>query len=119
MNTVEIEVPQATAARVTENELFVELSDGRTISVPVSWFPRLAYSTLSERSRLEIRGEGMHWPLLDEDISVRELLLGVKSGESARSLARWRKEMDRRRRDGTMDEPWGEEHPLPDWWEKP
>jgi len=111
---VEVDIPLATAARVTDDELIVELSDGRTVAVPLSWYPRLAYGTPEERSRLEVLGEGIRWPLLDEDISVKGLIFGTKSDESARSLERRRKEMDRRRREGDLDAPWGQELPLPE-----
>jgi hypothetical protein len=71
----------------------VELADGRTLSVPLVWFPRLAHATAQERAnwRLVGRGEGVHWPGIDEDISVRSLLAGRKSQESQESLARWLK----------------------------
>ena len=76
---------------VTEDTLTAELSDGRTISVPLAWYPRLAYATSLERSNWELigGGQGIHWPDLDEDLSVDGLLAGRKSGESAKSFARW------------------------------
>jgi hypothetical protein len=76
---------------VTDSELTVDLADGRTIAVPVGWFPRLGHGTPSERAnwRLVANGEGIHWPDLDEDISVSSLLAGRKSGESPESLRRW------------------------------
>jgi hypothetical protein len=72
----------------------VELADGRTISVPLVWFPRLAHGTPAERAkwRLIANGEGIHWPDLDEDISVESLLAGRKSGETRESLRRWRQQ---------------------------
>jgi hypothetical protein len=87
----EIAFPAATNAGVTDDTLTVDLSDGRTISVPLAWYPRLAHGTPEERSawRLIGRGEGIHWPQLDEDISVEGLIAGRPSGESQRSLARW------------------------------
>jgi len=87
----EIAVPAATNVVVTDDTLTVDLSDGRTISVPLAWYPRLIHGTLEERSdwRLIGRGEGIHWPRLDEDISVEGLIAGRPSGESQRSLARW------------------------------
>jgi hypothetical protein len=71
--------------------LTVHLSDGRTISVPLAWYPRLVHGNSEERSdwRLIGRGEGIHWPQLDEDISVEGLIAGRPSGESQRSLAQW------------------------------
>ena len=68
-----------------------ELSDGRTISVPLDWFPRLVHSTTEERRNWRFigKGQGIHWPDLDEDISVEGLLAGRPSGESQGSLKRW------------------------------
>ena len=77
--------------RVTKNILTVELSDGRTISVPLAWYPRLVHGTPPERKnwRLIGRGTGIHWEDLDEDISIESLLAGKASGESQSSLKRW------------------------------
>ena len=68
-----------------------DLADGRSISVPVTWYPRLATSTPAERSNWRFigRSEGIHWPDLDEDISVENLLSGARSGESQRSFKQW------------------------------
>ncbi|MFY7921002.1 MAG: DUF2442 domain-containing protein, partial [Gemmatimonas sp.] len=68
-----------------------DLADGRSIAVPLAWYPRLAHGTPAERSnwRLIGRGEGVHWPDLDEDISVENLLSGARSGESQRSFKEW------------------------------
>jgi len=73
--------PLALEVRITENELTVSLADGRTISVPLAWFPRLLHATPEQRTRFEIMGdgEGIHWPELDEDISVAGLLRGVRA----------------------------------------
>lgn len=78
--------------RVTDRALTVELRDGRSVSVPLEWYPRLAEGRPSERRRWELIGPGIgiHWPDLDEDISVEGLLLGLRSGESPASLRRWR-----------------------------
>lgn len=83
--------PAATNVVVTENTLTVDLSDGRSISVPLVWYPRLLHGSASERDvwRLIGRGEGIHWPELDEDISVEGLLAGRPSGESQASFANW------------------------------
>ena len=77
--------------RVTDEELIVELADGRTVSVPITWFPRLLHGKPTERAnwRLIGRGEGVHWPDLDEDVSVEDLLAGHGSGETQESLRRW------------------------------
>jgi hypothetical protein len=76
---------------VTEDSLVVELVDGRTVTVPVTWYPRLAHGTSAERANWRFigDGEGIHWPDLDEDISVEGLLAGRRSGESAPSLRWW------------------------------
>ncbi|MDZ7618200.1 MAG: DUF2442 domain-containing protein [Patescibacteria group bacterium] len=76
---------------VTEDELIVQLVDGRKVSVPIAWYPRLLHGTSVERSTCELmgRGTGIHWPLLDEDISVAGILKGRPSGESPKSLKRW------------------------------
>jgi hypothetical protein len=77
--------------KVTEDALMVDLADGRTVTVPLSWYPRLTHGTMAERAnwRLIGRGEGIHWPDLDEDISVAGLLAGHRSGETSSSLRRW------------------------------
>lgn len=76
---------------VTEETLTAALSDGRVISVPLAWFPRLVHARSEERSnwRLIGHGEGVHWPDLDEDLSTENIILGQPSGESQSSLKRW------------------------------
>jgi hypothetical protein len=76
---------------VSDEALVVELVDGRTLSVPLSWFPRLVHGSARERAEWQVigEGEGIHWPALDEDISIGGLLGGARSGESERSLQRW------------------------------
>ncbi|MEM7533664.1 MAG: DUF2442 domain-containing protein [Chloroflexota bacterium] len=76
---------------ITEDTLAVDLEDGRTVSIPIVWFPRLAYGTQEERENYQISGAGygIHWPDLDEDIGVEGILLGKRSGESSASFARW------------------------------
>jgi hypothetical protein len=85
-------VPLAVEVMVTDDLLTVDLADGRRIAAPVNWYPRLAQGSPSERAnwRLIGRGVGIHWPDLDEDISVKGLLEGRRSGESDASLQRWR-----------------------------
>lgn len=77
--------------KIGDDSLVVDLTDGRTISAPLAWFPRLLHGTPSERAnwRLIGSGEGIHWPELDEDISVASLLAGRRSGETSDSLRRW------------------------------
>lgn len=88
---IEIQTPKMQNAVVTDDTLIVDLLDGRTISVPIAWYPRLLYGTQKEREnwRLIGDGEGIHWPELDEDISVENILFGRHSGESQRSLEKW------------------------------
>ena len=76
---------------VTNDMLSVDLEDGRTIAVPIGWYPRLAYGTAVERANFQISGAGygIHWPDLDEDVGVEGLLLGKKSSESPASFERW------------------------------
>jgi hypothetical protein len=96
MSTLAVEADSilARSVAVTEDSLVVELSDGRVLSVPLAWYPRLQHGTPEERSncRLIGRGDGIHWPALDEDISVAGLIAGRASGESQSSLERWLKE---------------------------
>src|SRR6266550_5509683 len=91
-STPATEIAAAKTVKVTADSLLVELRDGRIVSVPISWYPRLAHGTASERRRWELIGPGIgiHWPALDEDISVEALLLGLASNESTASLQRWR-----------------------------
>ncbi len=93
MNTlaIEIRVPEALSVSLTDDTLSVDLSDGRSISVPIAWFPRLLYSTAQERNnwRLIGKGQGIHWEDIDEDISVEGLLAGRPSGESQESFKTW------------------------------
>jgi hypothetical protein len=95
-STVETQAPMATRVQVSDDTLSVALSDGRSISVPVAWYPRLSHGTAAERDswRLIGNGRGIHWPDLDEDISVENLLSGQPSGESQLSFKRW---LDQRR----------------------
>jgi hypothetical protein len=89
---------------VTDDTLSVDLEDGRTVSVPIGWYPRLATGTPAERANLQISGAGygVHWPDLDEDIGVEGLLLGKRSSESATSFERW---LQRRREELPKDAP--------------
>ena len=90
-SVTEIIVPAATNVAVTDDTLTVDLSDGRSISVPLAWYPRLVDGSPTERATWQLigRGEGIHWPELDEDISVEGLIAGKPSGESQQSLAKW------------------------------
>ncbi len=88
---IETQVPVAQNIQVSEDYLTLELTDGRMISVPLTWYPRLLHGTPAERNRWRFIGDGrgIHWPELDEDISVANLLFGKPSGESQTSLKRW------------------------------
>ena len=66
----------ATAVRFDEHTMWVELSDGRTLGVPLAWFPRLLNASADARQRVEISRIGLHWEELDEDISIAGLLAG-------------------------------------------
>ena len=85
------EAPVATDVKVTSETLVVNLRDGRVVSVPLTWYPRLAAATPKERRQWELVGPGIgiHWPAIDEDVSVEAVLAGQGSNESVRSLRRW------------------------------
>jgi hypothetical protein len=86
--------PRAIDVVVTDDTLSVDLGDGRTIAVPLGFYPRLTHGTPTERSRFELSGggQGIHWPDLDEDIGVEGLLLGKRSNESPASFQHWLKD---------------------------
>ena len=106
MSTSIVEVVgRAKDVRVTAHELIVELTDGRTISAPLVWFPRLLHATPAQRKRWELLGdgEGIHWPAIDEDLSVAGLLQGTPAPPNShlwrprsRSRARVAKKTSRR-----------------------
>jgi hypothetical protein len=93
MNSSVIEIQEAHAqnVEVSDDSLAVDLVDGRTIIAPLSWYPRLWYGTPAERNNFEIIGDGaiIHWPDLDEDLSISGILAGRRSGESQKSLKQW------------------------------
>ena len=91
ISAVEIFIPTAEQVTVTKDTLSVDLSDGRTIAVPLAWFPRLLHATQRERTKWRLigKGHGIHWTELDEDISVEGLLAGKPSGESQTSFKKW------------------------------
>ncbi|QQE64088.1 hypothetical protein GFS31_07660 [Leptolyngbya sp. BL0902] len=86
-----MDLPVIQAIEITDDSLSVDLSDGRTITVPLAWYPRLLHSSPEERQtwRLIGNGSGIHWPHLDEDISLKNIILGQPSEESQASLQRW------------------------------
>lgn len=91
ISALEIAIPKAESVKVTRDTLTVDLSDGRTIAVPLEWFPRLVNATPEERNNWKLigRGHGIHWEDIDEDISVEGLLVGKPSGESQTSFKKW------------------------------
>jgi len=90
-SVAEIQEARAQSARVSDEALTVDLVDGRTIIVPLAWFPRLWHGAPQERHHFELFGDGayIHWPDLDEDLTVAGLLAGQQSGESPQSLKKW------------------------------
>ena len=88
---IEIRMVQIKSVSISDDTLTVDLSDGRTISVPLNWYPRLLHSNPEERVKWRLigKGEGIHWPELDEDISVENLIYGQPSGESQKSFQKW------------------------------
>lgn len=84
-------LPRVVKVTVTDDTLSVDMEDGRTVSVPIGWYPRLAHGTPAERANVQISGAGFgfRWPDLDEDLGVEGLLLGKHSSESPESFERW------------------------------
>ncbi len=91
LEIIKLKLAQAeiTNVCVEDDTLTVDLADGRTISVPILWFPRLAYGTAAERNNFQILRDSIYWPDLDEDVGLPTLLLGRGRGESPQSLQRW------------------------------
>lgn len=91
ISPTEFAIPNIQHVAITDESIVVELEDGRTLTAPLCWFPRISHATPAERSnwRLIGPGIGIHWDDLDEDVSVEGLLLGKRSGESQRSFERW------------------------------
>jgi hypothetical protein len=99
-----VDCPEPIAARATDDMLSVDLADGRSISVPLLWFPRLRNGTPRERAKVELGRNGIQWPDLDEDLPVAGLLKGEMSAESSSSIQRWidqRRETQRKVRKAT------------------
>jgi hypothetical protein len=112
---VEMQEARAQTARVSDEALTVDLVDGRTIVVPLIWYPRLWHGTPQERSHFEIFGDGsyIHWPALDEDLTVAGLLAGRQSGESPQSLRKWLDSRQRRQRGADQGPSDKRMHPKP------
>ena len=81
--------PEIQTVKINENSLTIILDDRREIKVPLDWYPRLVHATNVERNHFEIQGNALHWPELDEDIDVRGILLGRRSGENSASFQSW------------------------------
>lgn len=83
--------PLAIDIRFVDDKLLVDLIDGRALTVPLAWYPRLNYGTEAERQNWRLLGDGyaIEWPDLDEHIGIEGLLAGRRSGESEKSLQRW------------------------------
>lgn len=92
-----VSVPRIMTVSIDDEQLTLSLEDGRVVSVPLSWYPRLRYGSAEERQHFQISGAGfgIHWPDLDEDIGVEGILLGRKSMESQASFQQW---MEKRKR---------------------
>ena len=90
-SATDLVVPAATAVSIDDDTVVIELADGRTISAPLAWYPRLLHATQAERASACLigRGTGIHWPDVEEDISVESVVRGKPSMESAVSLKRW------------------------------
>ena len=82
--------PKAVGVGITDDTLTVDLEDGRTLLVPIGWYPRLSHASAEERMNFQLSGAGygIHWPDLDEDIGVEGLFLGKESSDSPTSFAR-------------------------------
>ncbi len=78
---------KATRVRFDADSMWVELSDGRTIGVPLAWFPRLLHATAEQREAVRLSSRGLHWDALDEDVSVAGLLAGLGDLRSDKSFA--------------------------------
>jgi len=91
LELIKLKLAQAeiTAVCVTDETLTVELTDGRTITAPIVWFPRLTYGRPEERQHYQMLRDSIHWPDLDEDIGLPTLLLGRGLGESPEALQKW------------------------------
>ena len=94
---------RAVRAQLTDEALVVDLADGRSVSVPLVWYPRLVRASMKERQQFRLigSGEGIHWELLDEDVSVEGIVAGRRSMESAESFRRW---LEDRKERGVIDQ---------------
>lgn len=102
-STLELQVPAIRSVSITRSTLTFEIEDGRSVSAPLNWFPRLEAATFKERGNWSLigAGYGAHWPDLDEDVSIEALLLGRRSLEGARSFQTWLDQRPKRRKPRT------------------
>ncbi|MEM9213702.1 MAG: DUF2442 domain-containing protein [Cyanobacteria bacterium P01_F01_bin.150] len=93
IDRIDTQIVKLVTVTVTDEFLTVDVMDGRVISAPLTWYPRLLNASQAERENWRLTGgkTGIHWPDLDEDISIRNIILGQPSGESQKSLQRWLK----------------------------
>lgn len=84
-------MPAVTQVMINDEKLIVALADGRSIVVPLSWYPRMQHATPKERENWQLLGDGyaIEWPDLDQHIGIEGLLAGRRSGESQKSFQRW------------------------------
>ncbi len=108
------ETPIAKRVRFGAQALTVELRDGRVVSAPLNWYPRLAAASPKERGKWQLIGAGIgiHWPELDEDVSVEALLSGVRSAESPASFRQWRQARRSPLRKRSVSKPRGATRPT-------
>ena len=120
MTTLTLEKePQAVRVETDETHLTVYLADGRTLLVPLGWYPRLEYAMPKERANYELWDDGavIAWPELDEHVGVSALVAGRRSREGKGRFERWMKKLDERRKSPNPG-PWVKPKPLPDWFEE-
>ncbi|MYC21125.1 MAG: DUF2442 domain-containing protein [Caldilineaceae bacterium SB0662_bin_25] len=91
VEAIETEAPRVTGVEISSGRVTAHLIDGRMISAPLIWYPRLAHATPDERNGWELRGGGqrVHWPDLDEEISIEGMLAGQPVGENRRLFSDW------------------------------
>lgn len=90
-SATDLKIPEASSAKVENGSLITELSEGRSIRTPLAWYPRIMHATEAERQNVRLigKGRGLHWPDVEEDISVESIVRGQRSMESCASLKRW------------------------------
>ena len=86
-----VDAPHAASLKITDDTLTVDLLDGRSVSIPLEWYPRLLHAQVAEREHWRFigNGDGIRWPDLDEDISVEAIVFGIPSREGRQSRRNW------------------------------